>query len=195
MRKVATPDNPYLELTMTAGRFQLATREAYYSDGDKYAPAIAVCKHFSAALPSFRNALVLGTGLGSIVGVMRSKGGDPEFTLVEKDKTVLKWAMELAASSARMIPVCDDAAIFVHRDGQQYDFIFIDIFIGRHVPDFVISTTFLEAVKARQSPNGRLAMNYIVNDPGDWNAICHNFASVFPEHKIIESRDNRIFVA
>ncbi|MBX2906821.1 MAG: hypothetical protein KF744_12330 [Taibaiella sp.] len=194
MRKTATPDNPYLELTMTGGRFQLATREAYYSDGDKYEPAIAVCKHFSAALPAFRNALVLGTGLGSIVEVMRSKGGNPEFTLVEKDKTVLKWAMELSASDARMIPVCEDAADFIQRDDQQYDFIFIDIFFGRHVPEFVTSTSFLKAVKARQSLNGRLAMNYIVNDPGDWNAFCHNFAAVFPEHKIIESRDNRIFV-
>jgi len=195
LRKVSTPDNPVLELAMVSGRFQLATREAYYSDGDKYEPAIITCTHFASILPSLKNVLVLGTGLGSIMEVMTGMGGHPEFTLVEKDKVVLQWAMELAAEGVRMHPVCEDAGDFILRDTSKYDFIFVDIFNGRHVPPFVTSKLFLSQVRARLAENGRLALNYIVNDTADWEEMNLNFADVFPGHKLLERRENKIFVA
>lgn len=195
LRKTSTPDNPVLELVLVSGRFQLATREAYYSDGDKYEPAIITCRHFAAMLPSLKSVLVLGTGLGSIVEVMRSFGGNPEFTLVEKDKVVLQWAMELAAEDMTVHPVCEDAGDFILRDTAKYDFIFVDIFNGRHVPPFVTSKLFLSRVRARLADNGRLALNYIINDAGQWEDMNLHFSDVFPGHKVLEQRENRIFVA
>ena len=173
----------------------MATRDAYYSDGDKYTPAIAVCRHFAAILPSLANVLVLGTGLGSFMEIMKQYDASPAFTLVEKDKVVLQWAMELAGKELSMRPVCEDAAKFIEQDRGLYDFIFVDVFIGRAVPAFVAGRPFLQAVKARLSERGRLALNYIINDPGEWEEMNVNFASVFPEHKILERRENKIFVA
>jgi len=195
LRKASTPENPVLELVLVSGRFQLATREAYYSDGDKYEPAIVTCRHFASILPSLKNVLVLGTGLGSIIDVMRSMGSHPEFTLVEKDKVVLQWAMELAGEDVKMRPICEDAGDFILRDNNKYDFIFVDVFNGRYVPPFVTSKLFLSAVRARLADNGRLALNYIINDAGEWEDMNMNFAEVFPGHKVLERRENRIFVA
>jgi spermidine synthase len=54
-----------------------------------------VARHLREFLPAAKSVLVLGSGLGRIVHVMRTRGYDPRFTLVEKDKTVLGWALEI----------------------------------------------------------------------------------------------------
>lgn len=177
------------------GRYQLATTDALYSDGLKYLPALEACKALGADVSRFKNVLILGAGLGSMARILSSKGDHPFCTLVDIDQVVLEWTMELADfDSSYVNPVCEDAAAFIARDAGSYDFIFIDIFIGRNVPEFVSSRQFLEACKARLSPNGRLALNYIINDKGDWDRIKQLFGDIFPGHKVVSRSINRILV-
>lgn len=142
-----------------------------------------------------KHVLVLGTGLGSVMDVMQKRGANPDFTLVEKDKVVLQWAMELAGSSHRMRPVCDDARRFVANDDGRYDLVFVDVFSGRVVPSFVAGQEFLEGVKRLAGEHGRVAINYIPNSPVEWQRMQQQFQAIFPGGAIIGRRENRILVA
>lgn len=197
VKKAASNVNPYLEVLVYNGRVQLGTEDALYSDGRTYAPAVLACKDLKQWLPTVKNVLVMGVGLGSLVEVMYNKGYRPAYTLVELDSTILKMAMEHlgANSELNLEPVCADANQFIHTTQNNYDLIFVDIFQGRVVPDFVTTTAFLQACRQHLAVGGRLAMNYIENNPAAWASTLETFRSIFPNSKIIYHNINRIFIA
>lgn len=197
LRRGKSDDNAHLELFLFHGRLQLVTSDAIYSDGNKYIPATVALKDLKKILPGIKTALVLGGGLCSIVQVMHSKGFYPQFTIVEKDKVVLQWAMELLTADGHtgIEPVCNDARLFMERNIQTYDLLFIDIFNGRVVPGFVFTTTFLQQCKKALSAQGRLAFNYIINDNIEWAIVKNNFAATFPNYHIIDLGLNQILIS
>lgn len=148
-------------------------------------------------MPSVRSALMLGGGLCSMVQVMHSKGHYPQFTIVEKDKVVLEWAMELLTADGKtsIEPICSDAQIFMQRNTQKYDLIFVDIFMGRVVPRFVITPAFMQQCQQSLTPKGRLAFNYIVNDAKEWEQVRKDFATTFPNFHIIDLSPNQVLIS
>lgn len=168
-----------------------------YSDGRKYMPAITVREHFRYFLPQVKRVLVLGGGMASMVHVLHEKGFEPQFTIVETNKTIMEWAIEFTPSHmlSRIEPVCDDAANFMSSNHRQYDLIFIDVFIGRVVPDFIISESFLLQCRQAMAPGGHIALNYIINNIADWQIASQSFANVFPSHTVADKGENRIFFA
>jgi len=100
-------------LILFRNRFHLLAPEASYSDGARYFPAVEVARHLKQFLRRAKSVLVLGAGLGSIVEVMRARGYRPRYTLVEKDKMVLAWAMEILGEDDSLEPVLGDAESFM----------------------------------------------------------------------------------
>ena len=188
--------NAHLFLFLFRNQFQLATEDAIYSDGDRYLPAIAVADHLRTFLPSVKRVLMLGSGIGSMVNVLHSKGYNPHFTLVEKDKVVLQWAMELfePEEHTSIEPVCIDALAYMEQNTEKYDLIFVDIFNSREVPDFVTSERFLDLCRYSLMPEGHFAVNYIINYKPDWDNVKQLFTKLFPEHHEIAIDINRILV-
>lgn len=186
----------YTELILSYGRLQLGTVDAMYSDGHKYMPAITVRDHFLKFLPYVKSVLVLGGGMASIVHVFHEKHFEPNYTIVEANESILEWALEYTPNHllANIEPVCDDAANFMSSNTRQYDLIFIDVFIGRAVPGFVVSPSFLHQCNMALSPGGHLALNYIINNELDWRQAKSSFASVFPHYAIVERNENRILL-
>ncbi len=186
-----------LELVLNQNRVQLATGDVLYSDGDKYLPAIVVYQHLSKFLKATNNVLVLGAGMGSMMQVMNANGCKPHYTLVEKDKLILKWAMEFApeANEEWILPVCDDAAAYMQRNTTTYDFIFIDIFYGREVPAFVVSADFLIQCRSALTKGGRLALNYIADDPQRWAEVETVFAALYPGYEVLGVNVNKILIS
>lgn len=175
----------------------MATSDVLYSDGDKYIPAVVTSHQFRKELPQLKDVLLLGTGMGSLVYVLKRKGYNPAFTLVEKDEVVLSWAMELfgdTLSDTTITPVCEDAQSFIATDNSRYDLIFIDIFNGRYVPPFVITESFLKHCKAHLSDGGHLAMNYIVNDTDEWAKLQKLFAEIFPAYRVVSRSVNKVLL-
>jgi len=132
-----------------------------------------------------------------MVRIMHSNGYDPYYTLVEYDKLILQWAIECFEDTlhSHVEPVCADALYFMQRNKQKYDFVFLDVFNGRVVPEFVCSPSFLEQCRDSLTPGGRLAFNYIVNDTRQWEETKRIFEMVFPNHKIINFQVNRILIS
>ena len=189
--------NPHLEILLYRNRLQLATRDALYSDGDKYSPALKILRHVATDLPRMQHMLMLGVGLGSFAQIVYKMGFRPKFTLVEIDKTILSLAVTNFKDDILPLvrPVNMDAQFFLHNDQQQYDLIFIDIFFGREVPLFVVKSDFLLACRNRLKPMGILALNYIINSEREWNIVQNNMSIIFPKCTIIESDIDPVFIA
>src|ERR1043165_7591420 len=131
--------NPVLELYYYQGRYILATKDAIYSDGEKYRPLVKAFEspRLQSALSHVRNVLVLGTGLASAVHILSAKGFHPQFTLVEIDALVLEWAQEFLPANVQVQAVNEDAFTFIAKDIHSYDLVIVDIFFGRDVPERV----------------------------------------------------------
>lgn len=197
LRRATTAVNPVLELYYYRGRYQLATADALYSDGDQYRPLLTAFKALRKELPAVKKVLVLGTGLGSAVHILHKQGYKPQFTLVELDAIVLKWALELLppGSAGRVTPVCADGGQFLEKDKEQYDLIIVDIFSGRHVPAFVLGNEFLQLCKARLAPGAKLVLNYMINGPGDEYKAKAALEAAFSEVKELSFHINRVYLA
>lgn len=175
---------------------QLTTSDACYSDGDRYKPVTTAIKELPGDTAKIKTVLALGTGLGSIVRILTGKGLHPRYTLVEIDKVILGWALEyLEDCNAAIEPVCADAQLFMQQNEKKYDFIFVDVFINKVVPEFVGSAAFLQQCRASLVPGGHLALNYMVNDKKEWDGMVVAFSSVFPKHHIVSFGMNRLLVA
>jgi spermidine synthase len=177
-------------------RLQLATRFALYSDGVKYLPAVRFVGAFRKSLLQVKDVLVLGTGLGSVVSVLRDSGIYPNFTLVELDEVVLDLAMQVHCAPKRgaITPVCGDAQGFMARNSRKFDLVFVDVFIGKLVPDFVRSTEFLMQCSKAVERGGLICINYIVDDPEEWEEFSETFREVFVEVKVLAFETNRLLV-
>lgn len=189
--------HPLPQLYLYRGQYQVATNDALYSDGTRYRPLKIAFARIGNKLKQTENVLVLGTGLGSAVHILHSKGYRPEYTLVDYDKATLRWAMELLPDgvAAKITPVLDDAEHFIKAHNQQYDLVIIDIFKGRVVPYFVMSSTFLQNCRRCMKPAATLVLNYMINNEAEWQGALQAFKQVFPDHQVIPSGINRLVIA
>ena len=180
---------------MSNGQVRLITDLALYSDGTRYPPAVKFLNEINEVLPTVRSLLVLGTGLGSIISVIQKKGFTPVATLVDFDEQVLSWAMDVSYTySNKLTPVCSDAAIFIEENKQQYDLVFLDVFLGKFVPSFVLQKQFLVGCCQALTSDGIIGMNYIVNDPNEWENLKNTFSEVFSVITIVSFDLNRILI-
>lgn len=189
--------HPVLELYLYRNQWQLATEDAYYSDGKRYGPLLAAFKKIKPELPSVDRMLVLGTGLASAVQILEDMGFHPACTLVDIDNTVLDLAIELMPGNdhSHIDSVCMDAQMFIQENTSRYPLIVCDVFMGRNVPDFVASTLFLQKCKAGLQKGGRFILNYIEKSQSSYNEICSQMDRVFPGYTCVGLGMNKIFLA
>ena len=196
--KGSSPVSPVLELLLYRGRFQLATVDALYSDGDRYRPLVAGFGAVRARVKEIKSALVLGGGIGSAVDVLRRFGARPQVTLVELDEVVAQWAKELLHKEdrPRVRIVVDDAQQFIGRDTLRYDALVVDVFTGREAAPFTTGPDFLEACKRRLYPRGIFILNYMQNPgtPAPWSQTLTRIRAVFPQARTLSFGPNRVVV-
>lgn len=188
---------PLPQLYLYRGQYQVATHDALYSDGTRYRPLKIAYSKLADKLPAVKNVLVLGTGLGSAVHILHNKGYQPEYTLVDYDKTTLRWAMELLPEgvATRTTPILTDAQGFIETHEKMYDLIVVDIFKGRVVPAFVMTNAFLQNCRRCMKPTASLVLNYMVNNEAEWQDALKAFSMVFPRHQVIATSINRLLIA
>lgn len=196
LRRKKGSENPLLELYYYRGRFQLATADALYSDGDQYRPMRIAYHYLGDELGKVNSVLVLGTGLASAVQILEKKGYNPEFTLVEYDMTVLSWAMALLPTKAdKVTPVHADAKDYMATNQQRFDLLILDVFNGRVVPPFVTSEEFLQQCRNSINEGGFFVFNYIIQNDEEWKRVDTLVSRVFPHSFCIDSDINRIIIS
>lgn len=189
--------HPVLDLYLHCNQWQLATEDAWYSNGKRYRPLLTAFKQIKEELTGVHHVLVLGTGLASAVQILEDMGFHPDYTLVDIDKVVLDLAIELMPKHnlSRIEPVCMDAQLFMLKNKTSYPLIVCDVFMGRDVPGFVSSAAFLEQCKTSLQPGGRFILNYLEKSKSLYREICLLMDRVFPGYKRIEFGINKIFMA
>ena len=197
IRRDSSEVNPVLELYYFRGHYQLATADALYSDGVYYRPLLTAFTALKKQLPSIKKVLVLGTGLGSAVQILARNGYHPDFTLVELDEKILKWAMALMPKNvkARITPVCANAQNFLDDHSTKYDLIVVDVFEGRHVPGFVLSDDFLQQCSVHLNSGGRLVLNYMISETQTEEKAKAALEAAFDTVKTYPFHINRVFIA
>jgi spermidine synthase len=194
---IADAANNYLELYRYAGRWQLATDDALYSDGKVYRPLRIAFKKLGKKLSGVNTVLLLGGGLGSGIDIMLDMGYKPHFTVIEADKQIMKWALELNAATwgNNVTAICADAEQFIADATVNYDMVVVDIFKGRHVMPFVETPQFLHHCSTALKPGGLFVLNYIINSEADWQAMQGLLNIIFPNCQILEHGENRLILA
>ena len=189
--------HPELCLYLRRNQWQLATDDAWYSDGKRYRPLLTAFKKIKQELPMVHRVLVLGTGLASAVHILEHMNFHPAYTLVDIDEAVLTLAIELMPRQnlSRIEAVCLDAQLFMQENKKLYPLIVCDVFIGRSIPVFVSSAAFLEQCKASLQPGGRFILNYLEISKSLYREMCQLMDHIFPGYTRIEFGINKIFVA
>ncbi|MEL6923603.1 MAG: methyltransferase domain-containing protein [Bacteroidota bacterium] len=201
LETAASEHNPYLEVTLKKGRFQLSTANAVYSFGDLYDNFSSAFAKLNLEQLPIEKVLVLGFGLGSIPIVMEKMyGRSYHFTAVEIDETVLalanKYALPDIQSPIEMI--CADAHAFVMQCSEQFDLITVDVFVDDKVPAAFEATAFLQQLQQLLRPSGVLLYNrlaYTQQDTAEAKAFYESsFHPNFPKGTYIPVRGNWILL-
>lgn len=188
----------FLEILLYKNRFQLATQDALYSDGDQYAPFRLAFK----ALPDdflkhTATCLVLGAGLGSVVQILNKHYNKHiAYTIVEINEIILQWALSLLIQQKvqHIQPFREDAAGFVSSCKDRFDLVCIDVFIGRNVPRPFTEKEFLFRCRRLLTARGICIINYMIQDLEDWQCFRQNVQDTFKQVQVISKRENRILV-
>lgn len=198
IKKLPGNINPALELLLYNNRWQLATRNALYSDGHKYRPMVTAFAAMRDTLPALKDVLLLGTGLASAVHVLHDMEIRPDsVTMVDIDEDVLLLALQCLPGNAatEVIPVCADARTYMRRNASRlYDLVIVDVFIGRTVPEEISGETFLRQCRDSINPGGRFVMNYMVEQMDEWLAFRRRIGTVFPQYTVLEFGLNKIII-
>lgn len=188
----------YLELLLYRNQWQLATEDALYSDGRRYAPfRLAFKKLPTTFLPKIQSCLILGTGLGSAAQLLHHHyNAHIHYTLVEVNEVILDWAEKILSLDGiyKIHPVRKDACDFMINNTSCFDLICIDVFIGRNIPECVLQSHFLQACKQALNPKGYCIMNFILHESKEWDYLLGLFYQYFSNVQIIIKGTNRILI-
>ena len=106
-------------------------------------------KAFSSfPIGQYTSILVLGVGGGTVIHMLSKLFPDVHITGVDIDAKMIEIGKKyFGLSQIRNLKlIAADAKSF---KTTQYDFVIVDLFIGRHIPDFVSSEFFLKRLKGK----------------------------------------------
>ncbi|MCH2081008.1 MAG: fused MFS/spermidine synthase [Saprospiraceae bacterium] len=193
--------NPHLYVSLRKGRYQLCTANAIYSYADLYDNFYNAFTAVDFEKEQIKDVLILGFGLGSIPWMLEKNfSRNFHYTAIEADEAIIylanKYTLDELSSSIQLI--CADAFAFVFQSEEQFDLICMDIFLDDIIPEHFKDIDYLEALKARLSPNGILMFNCLSVNAKDkelTKAFFENiFARVFPEATYLDVKSNWILL-
>ena len=110
-----------------------------------------------------RDALVLGLGAGVVPRNMKKSGS--AVSVVEINSDALKVATEYFGFDSTGINIhLEDARSFVRRCKNDFDIVFVDLFQGDNIPDYLLTSEFFNDLKSCTRSGGAIVMNSIFDD-------------------------------
>lgn len=110
--------------------------------------------------------IVLGVGGGTVIQMLHALYPKAGITGVDIDQVMIKIGKQFfnLTSIPHLRIIKADAEDFIRNavsKSTRYDIIFIDLFLGRYIPEFVEKKEFLLQVKKLLNPHGKLVLNYL----------------------------------
>ena len=201
IEKSSSQHNPYLEVTLKKGRFQLSTANAVYSYADLYDNFSDAFHKINLDKRPIKRVLILGFGLGSIPIVLEKKFNKQyDYTAVEIDEEVLFLANKYALPEieSRIEMICADAYSFVMQCHEVFDMINVDLFLDDTVPSQFEADDFLQQLQRLLKKDGILLYNRLAFTQSDVENAKdfyeNNFHPNFPDGGYLEVRGNWMLV-
>ena len=174
--------NPHLYVSLKNGKLLLGTQNAVYSFEDRYDNFRLLFNQIELGQYSFKRALILGLGLGSVPLLIEKSGARlSDMVLVEIDEKVIYLAEKYALH--RLITpyttYCTNAESFVQLHQEQYDFVVSDVFLDDVIPAFFRTPAYLEHLKRLLSVDGLLIINTLASTAQDRKQSNAYFEEVF----------------
>ncbi len=193
--------NPHLYVSLSKGRYQLATQNAIYSFGDLYDNFTKAFQRVALDKLPGDEVLILGFGLGSIPEILEKKfGKNYRYTGVELDEEVLYLANKYTLPGLRS-PVSfvqADAFAFVHLCREKFDMICMDVFSDDIIPADCQTSDFTDNLKRLLKPGGLLLYNRLAlaeKDKAEAQRFFETeFLRVFPGGEVLDVGGNYVLV-
>jgi spermidine synthase len=107
-----------------------------------------------------KNVLIFGVGGGTVFKLIRKLYPQTKIDVVDIDAEIIRIARKYFDLEKIGVShyYCVDAGKFVA--SIKYDLVIVDLYIGEHVPDFVITPNFMNKLATLITPNGHFIINY-----------------------------------
>lgn len=115
------------------------------------------------AVTTVHSILVLGVGGGTVIHKLHTRYPDANITGVDIDEQIISIGRNQFGLSdiKKLNLVVSDAVIYVRTNRKKYDFIIVDLYIGRDIPDFESSAPFVSLLRANLQKHGSLVFNFL----------------------------------
>lgn len=187
-----------IEVALHKGQYKLSTNNAIYSFGTKYTSFDLAFKAINLQKYTFKNVLILGVGLGSVIQLLEKYSKVQSITAVDIDSEIIDLAKKYLPTSINDIKyICEDAFTYLENHTDKYDLILADIFIDDKTPMQFMQTDFLNALNKTLNKNGWLLYSKI-ND-SNFNKIENEqfeikFSAVFNDSFSVDTNGNKMYV-
>lgn len=199
IEEVSSAVSGNLCVSLIGGRYVLSTKNAVYSNEERYSSFQVAFEKLQIGKRSVRNALILGYGLGSIPLMLNKLHNlHPRFTAVELDEQVIRLAKKYGYMPVTVAMVNEDAYSYVLKSTQKFDLINADLYIDDTTPSQFEKEDFLLAMKELIAPGGLLLYSRFYYDTPHKQLTDHFFQTafrkVFPEGYTLDTKGNLVLV-
>ena len=160
--------NKSLEVTWNNGKLVLDTENTNYSYGSLEKVLRIGLQHIDYnIIKKFDSILVLGIAAGSVIKILVNEiGFEGKITGVEIDPATIELANKYFGLSTikNLEIIVDDAQLFVEKTSKKYDFIIVDIFQDKVMPDFLFEKKFTTNLLKILNNDGLILFNTIAEN-------------------------------
>ena len=131
--------------------------------------------------PKPESLLVLGLGGGAVPMMFYHICPNIHIDVVELDPVIYEAAEKYFnfITDARVSVYIDDASLFIKKNGQKYDIIIMDAFIGQKQNPSLTSEEFFMAASKRLNPGGLFVTNLMTKYKSRFDQMKHKIVAVF----------------
>lgn len=180
-----------LEVNFQYGNIVIDSPKANYSFGNLHLIFREAIGHLALDFSKQHKVLILGFGAGSIAYILRN-----EINLicsikgVELDEEIIKLSKKYFSPTIfkRTQIVYENAADFMATNTEQFDLIFVDLFIDTKTPEAFQQEIFFKQLKQSLSASGKILMNTMSEN----EKIKDNWKSVLGSCEVIAVQDNEV---
>jgi hypothetical protein len=182
-------DDPYyLELVLSKNKLILDSENANQSNEGLKRAFHQAFHQLGVYDKTYKNTLVLGFGLGSVVELLQAKNSLNKVTAFENNPKILSWLDEYYDIGD--IHLINNSAEDLNKLDSNYDLIIVDLFLDNQCPEFLNNQAYWTQLKNHLSPSSMLIWNTLIPTQPKVN---FNLEDIFTKKVVVEGV-NRMWV-
>ena len=150
----------YLEIVLSKNKLILHSQNANQSNEGLKQAFHQVFHQLGIYKKTYKNILVLGFGLGSVIELLQAKNCTENITAYENNPQVLAWLDKYYDLGSIQL-YFDSAENLTHLESN-YDLILVDLFLDNRCPEFLNNLAYWTQLKTHLSPAGIIIWNTLI---------------------------------